>query len=111
MLLLPLADCVLHVRHAMVIFTFFRYEVSVYAMPSLTKFRYKLSSQDELLLEVGLVVSNFTVKSVAAEDHFAASEKEAFECIQNVISTWNYDLVPEEVTEHDSPEELLGLIS
>ncbi|NXG49361.1 MCCB carboxylase, partial [Psilopogon haemacephalus] len=46
-------------------------------------------------------------------DHFAASEKEAFECIRNVISTLNYEPVPERVMEHDgplySPEELLGL--
>ncbi|XP_026710098.1 methylcrotonoyl-CoA carboxylase beta chain, mitochondrial-like [Athene cunicularia] len=46
-------------------------------------------------------------------DHFASSEKEAYECIRNVISTLNYDPLPEEVTEHDSPlyssDELLGL--
>ncbi|XP_027746858.1 methylcrotonoyl-CoA carboxylase beta chain, mitochondrial-like isoform X1 [Empidonax traillii] len=46
-------------------------------------------------------------------DHFAPSEKEAYECIRNVVSTLNYDPVPEEDTEHDSPlyssEELLGL--
>ncbi|XP_064003553.1 methylcrotonoyl-CoA carboxylase beta chain, mitochondrial-like [Pogoniulus pusillus] len=46
-------------------------------------------------------------------DHFAASEKEAFECIRNVISTLNYEPMPEEVMEHDGPlyssEELLGL--
>ncbi|KFP73394.1 hypothetical protein N310_04563, partial [Acanthisitta chloris] len=46
-------------------------------------------------------------------DHFAPSEQEAYECIRNVVSTLNYDPVPEEDTEHDnplySPEELLGL--
>ncbi|NWX22612.1 MCCB carboxylase, partial [Aegotheles bennettii] len=46
-------------------------------------------------------------------DHFASSEKEAYECVRNVISTLNYDPLPEEVAEHDSPlyspEELLGL--
>ncbi|NXP73646.1 MCCB carboxylase, partial [Ramphastos sulfuratus] len=46
-------------------------------------------------------------------DHFAASEKEAFDCIRNVISTLNYEPVPEELMEHDGPlyssEELLGL--
>ncbi|NXV47925.1 MCCB carboxylase, partial [Uria aalge] len=36
-------------------------------------------------------------------DHFASSEKEAYECIRNVISTLNYDPLPEEVVEHDSP--------
>ncbi|CAN0193059.1 unnamed protein product [Bubo scandiacus] len=46
-------------------------------------------------------------------DHFASSEKEAYECIRNVISTLNYDPLPEQVIEHDSPlyssDELLGL--
>ncbi|NXT76318.1 MCCB carboxylase, partial [Zapornia atra] len=46
-------------------------------------------------------------------DHFAPSEKEAYECIRNVISTLNYEPLPEEAAEHDSPlyspEELLGL--
>uniref|UniRef100_A0A672TUP8 methylcrotonoyl-CoA carboxylase n=1 Tax=Strigops habroptila TaxID=2489341 RepID=A0A672TUP8_STRHB len=46
-------------------------------------------------------------------DHFASSEKEAYECIRNVISTLNYDPLPEEAVEHDSPlyspDELLGL--
>ncbi|NXX89592.1 MCCB carboxylase, partial [Centropus bengalensis] len=46
-------------------------------------------------------------------DHFASSEKEAYECVRNVIATLNYDPLPEEATEHDSPlyssEELLGL--
>ncbi|KFQ25948.1 hypothetical protein N331_02221, partial [Merops nubicus] len=46
-------------------------------------------------------------------DHFASSEKEAYECVRNVISTLNYDPLPEEVVEHESPlyssEELLGL--
>jgi len=46
-------------------------------------------------------------------DHFASSEKEAYECIRNIISTLNYDPLPEEVVEHDSPlyssDELLGL--
>ncbi|NXP48115.1 MCCB carboxylase, partial [Heliornis fulica] len=46
-------------------------------------------------------------------DHFAPSEKEAYECIRNVISTLNYDPLPEEAVEHDSPlyspDELLGL--
>lgn len=46
-------------------------------------------------------------------DHFASSEKEAYECVRNVISTLNYEPLPEEVTEHDGPlyssDELLGL--
>ncbi|KFO85057.1 hypothetical protein N320_00228, partial [Buceros rhinoceros silvestris] len=46
-------------------------------------------------------------------DHFASSEKEAYECVRNIVSTLNYDPLPEEVLEHDSPlyspEELLGL--
>ncbi|NXK86530.1 MCCB carboxylase, partial [Formicarius rufipectus] len=46
-------------------------------------------------------------------DHFAPSEEEAFQCIRNVISTLNYEPVPEADTEHDGPlyssEELLGL--
>ncbi|KAL2302015.1 hypothetical protein Nmel_011419, partial [Mimus melanotis] len=46
-------------------------------------------------------------------DHFAASEEEAYECIRNVVSTLNWEPVPEEDREPDSPlyspEELLGL--
>ncbi|NXO00635.1 MCCB carboxylase, partial [Rhinopomastus cyanomelas] len=47
-------------------------------------------------------------------DHFASSEKEAYECIRNIISTLNYKGLPEEAAEQqDSPlysaEELLGL--
>ncbi|XP_053929215.1 methylcrotonoyl-CoA carboxylase beta chain, mitochondrial isoform X2 [Cuculus canorus] len=46
-------------------------------------------------------------------DHFASSEKEAFEYIRNAVSTVNYDPLPEKATEHDSPlyssDELLGL--
>ncbi|XP_061859576.1 methylcrotonoyl-CoA carboxylase beta chain, mitochondrial-like isoform X2 [Colius striatus] len=52
-------------------------------------------------------------KVSGCSDHFAASEKEAYECIRNVISTLNYDPLLEEITEHDSPlyhsDELLGL--
>ncbi|NXF03380.1 MCCB carboxylase, partial [Smithornis capensis] len=46
-------------------------------------------------------------------DHFAASEEEAYECIRSVISTLNWEPLPQGDTEHDSPlysaEELLGL--
>ncbi|XP_021260666.1 methylcrotonoyl-CoA carboxylase beta chain, mitochondrial-like [Numida meleagris] len=46
-------------------------------------------------------------------DHFASSEKEAYECVRNIISTLNYEPVPEELVEHDHPlyssDELLGL--
>ncbi|XP_068020692.1 methylcrotonoyl-CoA carboxylase beta chain, mitochondrial isoform X3 [Melanerpes formicivorus] len=46
-------------------------------------------------------------------DHFAGSEEEAFECLRNVISTLNYEAVPEQGLQHEAPlysaEELLGL--
>ncbi|NXY43086.1 MCCB carboxylase, partial [Ceuthmochares aereus] len=46
-------------------------------------------------------------------DHFASSEKEAYEYIRNVISTLNYYPLPEKAMEYDSPlyssDELLGL--
>lgn len=46
-------------------------------------------------------------------DHFAPSEEEAYECIRNVVSTLNWEPVPEGDREPDSPlyspEELLGL--
>ncbi|XP_062353649.1 biotin-dependent 3-methylcrotonyl-coenzyme A carboxylase beta1 subunit-like [Cinclus cinclus] len=46
-------------------------------------------------------------------DHFAVSEEEAYECIRNVVSTLNFEPVPGEDREPDSPlyspEELLGL--
>ncbi|XP_015726365.1 methylcrotonoyl-CoA carboxylase beta chain, mitochondrial-like [Coturnix japonica] len=46
-------------------------------------------------------------------DHFASTEKEAYECVRNIISTLNYEPVPEELVEHDLPlyssDELLGL--
>ncbi|XP_071421161.1 biotin-dependent 3-methylcrotonyl-coenzyme A carboxylase beta1 subunit-like isoform X2 [Pithys albifrons albifrons] len=46
-------------------------------------------------------------------DHFAPSEEEAYECIRSVISTLNFQAVPERDTQHEqplySPEELLGL--
>uniref|UniRef100_A0A8C9G6V7 methylcrotonoyl-CoA carboxylase n=1 Tax=Pavo cristatus TaxID=9049 RepID=A0A8C9G6V7_PAVCR len=46
-------------------------------------------------------------------DHFASSEKEAYECVRNIVSTLNYEPVPEELVEHDHPlyssDELLGL--
>ncbi|KAJ7415686.1 putative methylcrotonoyl-CoA carboxylase beta chain, mitochondrial [Willisornis vidua] len=46
-------------------------------------------------------------------DHFAPSEEEAYECIRRVISTLNFQAVPERDTRHEqplySPEELLGL--
>ncbi|XP_010160560.1 methylcrotonoyl-CoA carboxylase beta chain, mitochondrial, partial [Antrostomus carolinensis] len=52
-------------------------------------------------------------KVSGCSDHFASSEKEAYECIRNVISTLNYEPLPEEAIEHDSPlyssDELLGL--
>ncbi|XP_068546453.1 biotin-dependent 3-methylcrotonyl-coenzyme A carboxylase beta1 subunit-like [Anas acuta] len=52
-------------------------------------------------------------KVSGCSDHFASSEKEAYECVRNVISTLNYEPLPEEVTEHDGPlyssDELLGL--
>uniref|UniRef100_A0A8B9ZSQ5 methylcrotonoyl-CoA carboxylase n=1 Tax=Anas zonorhyncha TaxID=75864 RepID=A0A8B9ZSQ5_9AVES len=52
-------------------------------------------------------------KVSGCSDHFASSEKEAYECVRNVISTLNYEPLPEEVTEHDNPlyssDELLGL--
>ncbi|NXD10317.1 MCCB carboxylase, partial [Nothocercus nigrocapillus] len=52
-------------------------------------------------------------KVSGCSDHFASSEKEAYECIRNIISTLNYEPLPEEVIEYDSPlyssDELLGL--
>nr|XP_042707271.1 methylcrotonoyl-CoA carboxylase beta chain, mitochondrial-like isoform X4 [Chrysemys picta bellii] len=46
-------------------------------------------------------------------DHFASSEKEAYECVRNIVLTLNYELPPEETLEYDDPlysaEELLGL--
>ncbi|KAM9007699.1 LOW QUALITY PROTEIN: methylcrotonoyl-CoA carboxylase beta chain, mitochondrial-like [Ara ararauna] len=46
-------------------------------------------------------------------DHFASSEKEAYECVRNITSALNYEPLPEEAIEHDSPlyssDELLGL--
>uniref|UniRef100_A0A8D0GAU3 methylcrotonoyl-CoA carboxylase n=1 Tax=Sphenodon punctatus TaxID=8508 RepID=A0A8D0GAU3_SPHPU len=46
-------------------------------------------------------------------DHFAPSEKEAYECVRNIISTLNYEIPSEETLECDSPlysaDELLGL--
>ncbi|XP_032627801.1 methylcrotonoyl-CoA carboxylase beta chain, mitochondrial-like isoform X2 [Chelonoidis abingdonii] len=46
-------------------------------------------------------------------DHFASSEKEAYERVRNIILTLNYELPPEETLEYDDPlysaEELLGL--
>ncbi|NXY81768.1 MCCB carboxylase, partial [Alcedo cyanopectus] len=46
-------------------------------------------------------------------DHFASSEEEAYEWIRNVVSTLNYQPLPEGDREHDSPlyspDELLGL--
>ncbi|KAF7254152.1 Methylcrotonoyl-CoA carboxylase beta chain, mitochondrial [Varanus komodoensis] len=46
-------------------------------------------------------------------DHFASSEKEAYECVRNIISTLNYEIPLEETSEFDSPlyssDELLGL--
>ncbi|XP_071605966.1 methylcrotonoyl-CoA carboxylase beta chain, mitochondrial-like [Heliangelus exortis] len=46
-------------------------------------------------------------------DHFAPSEKEAYKCVRNIISTLNYDPLPEELRDFESPlfsqDELLGL--
>ncbi|XP_074859202.1 methylcrotonoyl-CoA carboxylase beta chain, mitochondrial-like isoform X2 [Carettochelys insculpta] len=46
-------------------------------------------------------------------DHFASSEKAAYECVRNIILTLNYELPPEKTLEYDDPlysaEELLGL--
>uniref|UniRef100_A0A8B9SB25 methylcrotonoyl-CoA carboxylase n=1 Tax=Apteryx owenii TaxID=8824 RepID=A0A8B9SB25_APTOW len=52
-------------------------------------------------------------KVSGCSDHFASSEKEAYECVRNIISTLNYEPLPEEVIEYDGPlyssDELLGL--
>ncbi|XP_040421673.1 methylcrotonoyl-CoA carboxylase beta chain, mitochondrial-like isoform X1 [Cygnus olor] len=52
-------------------------------------------------------------KVSGCSDHFASSEKEAYECVRNVVSTLNYEPLPDEVIEHDGPlyssDELLGL--
>nr|XP_025954288.1 methylcrotonoyl-CoA carboxylase beta chain, mitochondrial-like isoform X2 [Dromaius novaehollandiae] len=52
-------------------------------------------------------------KVSGCSDHFAPSEKEAYECVRNIISTLNYEPLPEEVMEYDDPlyssDELLGL--
>lgn len=61
MMLLPVADCVLHAGHAMVIFKFFRQEVpGTCAIPNLSethnKMRSNMSSQSELLLKIGFIV-------------------------------------------------------
>ncbi|XP_066482439.1 biotin-dependent 3-methylcrotonyl-coenzyme A carboxylase beta1 subunit-like isoform X1 [Tiliqua scincoides] len=46
-------------------------------------------------------------------DHFSSSEKEAYECVRNVISTLNYEIPTTQTEEYDNPlysaEELLGL--
>ncbi|KAG9270822.1 methylcrotonoyl-CoA carboxylase beta chain, mitochondrial-like isoform X1 [Astyanax mexicanus] len=46
-------------------------------------------------------------------DHFAAEEKEAFECVRNIISTLNFRLPEENTTEVEEPlyrtEDLMGL--
>uniref|UniRef100_H3A0J0 methylcrotonoyl-CoA carboxylase n=1 Tax=Latimeria chalumnae TaxID=7897 RepID=H3A0J0_LATCH len=46
-------------------------------------------------------------------DHFATSEKEAFECTRNIIATLNLELLPDEFSDFEdplySPEELAGL--
>lgn len=60
-MLLPLADCILHSRPAMVIFKFFRHEASsTSAIANLSethnKMRSKMSSQNELLLKIGFMV-------------------------------------------------------
>uniref|UniRef100_A0A8V5G238 methylcrotonoyl-CoA carboxylase n=1 Tax=Melopsittacus undulatus TaxID=13146 RepID=A0A8V5G238_MELUD len=36
-------------------------------------------------------------------DHFASSEKEAYECVRNIIPTLNDEPLPEEAIEHGSP--------
>ncbi|NXU59224.1 MCCB carboxylase, partial [Turnix velox] len=52
-------------------------------------------------------------KVSGCSDHFASSEEEAYKCVRNLISTLNYEQLPEEMLEHDSPlyscDELLGL--
>ncbi|XP_078524944.1 methylcrotonoyl-CoA carboxylase beta chain, mitochondrial-like isoform X2 [Lissotriton helveticus] len=46
-------------------------------------------------------------------DHFMASEKEAYSCLRNIISTLNIEAPPEETWDYDDPlydaQELLGL--
>ncbi|XP_077189494.1 methylcrotonoyl-CoA carboxylase beta chain, mitochondrial-like isoform X5 [Paroedura picta] len=46
-------------------------------------------------------------------DHFASSEKEAYECVRNIFATLNYEIPAENILDYDSPlynaKELLGL--
>ncbi|XP_060087969.1 methylcrotonoyl-CoA carboxylase beta chain, mitochondrial-like isoform X2 [Heteronotia binoei] len=46
-------------------------------------------------------------------DHFAYSEKEAYECVRNIFATLNYEIPEEDTLEYDNPlycvDELLGL--
>lgn len=46
-------------------------------------------------------------------DHFAPSEKEAYECVRNIFATLNYEIPAEDTLDYDSPlycaDELLGL--
>ncbi|XP_048354647.1 methylcrotonoyl-CoA carboxylase beta chain, mitochondrial-like isoform X3 [Sphaerodactylus townsendi] len=46
-------------------------------------------------------------------DHFASSEKEAYECVRNIFATLNYEIPTEDTLDYDSPlyspDELLGL--
>ncbi|XP_044296543.1 methylcrotonoyl-CoA carboxylase beta chain, mitochondrial-like isoform X2 [Varanus komodoensis] len=57
--------------------------------------------------------ANLHSKISGCVDHFASSEKEAYECVRNIISTLNYEIPLEETSEFDSPlyssDELLGL--
>nr|XP_009687310.1 PREDICTED: methylcrotonoyl-CoA carboxylase beta chain, mitochondrial-like isoform X2 [Struthio camelus australis] len=52
-------------------------------------------------------------KVSGCSDHFASSEKQAYECVRNIISTLSYEPLPEEFIEYDGPlyssDELLGL--
>uniref|UniRef100_A0A670IVN3 methylcrotonoyl-CoA carboxylase n=1 Tax=Podarcis muralis TaxID=64176 RepID=A0A670IVN3_PODMU len=57
--------------------------------------------------------ANLHAKVSGCVDHFASSEKEAYECVRNIISTLNYEIPTEETVQYDSPlysaDELLGL--
>ncbi|XP_061489378.1 methylcrotonoyl-CoA carboxylase beta chain, mitochondrial-like isoform X1 [Rhineura floridana] len=57
--------------------------------------------------------ANLHAKISGCVDHFASSEEEAYECVRNIISTFNYEIPTEETIEYDNPlynaDELLGL--
>ncbi|XP_053549346.1 biotin-dependent 3-methylcrotonyl-coenzyme A carboxylase beta1 subunit isoform X2 [Bombina bombina] len=46
-------------------------------------------------------------------DYFAAAEEEAYNCVRQIISTFNFEFLPEEITDYEAPlydtEELVGL--